>query len=422
MIELTSALEQAAATTKPKEKMAAITGLNPDSQKLLLLAQSPYITFGVKQIPNYQEGLYRGTEGNLAHFFTLCDLLEKRELTGHDAKKAIVITLSEFSPETYETLANVLRKDLRANLGTTLINKVYKNLVPTFKCMLADKMDQRFKWDSGPWLVEYKYDGMRILARVTKDGVELFSRAGLTQPKFEGLFEEYLLKLREVSGEDFYLDGEVYADTFNATMESRKGGADRSGLKFRAWDYVSLKEWDAQKSTRIQLSRRATLDLLMSTADDQISGDHNVVISEGIICETREELDSYYEGLVADGAEGVIIKDLNAVYHFKRNRAWTKYKPVYTADLELLSMYEGSNKYKRMLGGFTLRGYLEDGTLVEADCGSGFIDEQRREFWDNQDNYIGLTVEVEYQEVSKSSSKSTHSLRFPVFKHFREDK
>jgi DNA ligase-1 len=74
------------------------------------------------------------------------------------------------------------------------------------------------------------------------------------------------------------------------------------------------------------------------------------------------------------------------------------------------------------LGGFQLEGELEDGTFVRCDCGSGFNDEDRKEFWENQDKYLGKTIEVEYQEVTKAENADTHSLRFPVYKMVRTDK
>ena len=71
MIELTGALEAAAATTKPGEKMKAIEGLDSDNQKLLMLAQNPFITFGVKQIPEGDSPLFLvGASRSMSDFST----------------------------------------------------------------------------------------------------------------------------------------------------------------------------------------------------------------------------------------------------------------------------------------------------------------------------------------------------------------
>jgi len=325
--------------------------------------------------------------------------------------------LSSYSLETAQTLEKVLKKDLRASLGTTLINKVYKKLIPVFKCMLAAKMPDNFDWEAGPWLVEYKYDGMRILAHVTEDGIEYYSRSGLVQPKFRGVFDDLLSEIRKATDDDFWTDGEVLAPTFQETMNARKSDADTSNLVYRVFDMVYAQDWADQKSRVGNLGRRENLEFLMSELPEG-----NVQLSEGVDCETRKEVEDFYQNLLAAGAEGVIIKDPDAPYYWKRHKAWTKYKPVWTADLTLLGMYEGTGKYKGMLGGFQLKGELEDGTVVRADCGSGFDDAARKEFWDNQKKYIGKTIEVEYQEVSKAQKSDTFSLRFPVYKCVRIDK
>lgn len=418
MIKLTSALEAAAATTKPGEKMAAIEGLDADNQKLLMLAQNTFITFGVKKIPAYGcQDHPVGELEDLTDFFELADALASRELTGSAALEAVSFTLFDYTTETAQTLEKVLKKDLRANLGTTLINKVYKKLIPVFKCMLAAKMPDNFDWAAGPWLVEYKYDGMRILAHVTEDGIEYYSRSGIVQPKFRGVFDEALLEIRKETDGDFWTDGEVLAPTFQETMNARKSDADTSNLVYRVFDLVYAKDWADQKSRVGNLARRDNLEFLLR---DLTEG--NVQLSEGILCKTRKQVEDFYNRLLASGAEGVIIKDPDAPYYWKRHKAWTKYKPVWTADLTLLGMYEGSGKYEGMLGGFQLEGELEDGTVVRADCGSGFNDADREDFWKNKEKYIGKTIEIEYQEVTKGQKSEISSLRFPVYKCVRIDK
>lgn len=419
MIKLTPVLETVGATTKPGEKMKAIEGLDSDNQKLLMLAQNPFITFGVKKIPNYtcRDGHIAGLE-QLGDFFALADKLAERELTGHAALEEIATVLSTYTRTTADTLELVLRKDLRVNMGTTLINKVYKKLVPTFKVMLADKMKaDKFDWKAGPWLVEYKYDGMRTLAHVTETSITYWSRSGKEQPRFEGLFNDLLWQMRDQTETDFWADGEVLAPTFQETMQARKEGADLSNLVFQIFDLIYADDWTAQKSTVGNLIRRENIEFLLT---DTTEG--NVRLSEGILCDTKEEVHTLYENLLEAGAEGVIIKDPDAPYFWKRNKAWIKYKPVWTADLTLMGVYQGTGKYSKVLGGFQLEGELEDGTFVRCDCGSGFNDEDRKEFWENQDKYLGKTIEVEYQEVTKAENADTHSLRFPVYKMVRTDK
>ena len=422
MIELTQVLKDVGATTKLTEKQELIKGLSRSSQELLHYCCNPFKTFGVKEksISYLAHKLWANEKKeNLDEFWELCDRLSARKLTGNEAKEEIGRVLSSYTAETSQTLEKILLKDLRCNLGATLINKVYKNLIPKFKVMLADKMDDRFKWDEGPWQVDYKYDGMRIFAVVEFSGVTYLSRKGIEQEHLSGVFDKALQRMWRTLGQDFVADGEVTGKDFQSTMQAKKSGSDRSGLIYNVFDLVTKDEWDAQKCDRAQSERSQTLQEIYDSSEVMKS---NVRLPMFKLCQRRDEVEEFYQGLIENGAEGVIIKDLAAPYYFKRNRAWTKYKPVWTADLEIVGYFNGKGKYKHVLGGFSLVGTLEDATEVVANCGSGFSDTQRNEYWDKRDELVGLTVEVEYQEVTQNRKGGPPSLRFPVFKHFREDK
>lgn len=103
---------------------------------------------------------------------------------------------------------------------------------------------------------------------------------------------------------------------------------------------------------------------------------------------------------------------------------WCKVKNFYDVDCKIVGFYAGK-KGKRLantLGGIKVWGRTEDGTIVESDVGSGFSDALRNEIWNNQDAWIGATVVIKYQEISKSKNKAIASLRFPTFEHRRDDK
>lgn len=424
MIELTKALEDAAATNKPKEKQAAISGLSEESQRLMYLAYNPFITFGVKKLPEYKVQPDTPGEEDLTTFFDLVDKLSNREITGTTAYTWIEQVLSSYSGSTADVLARVLKKDLRANIKTETINKVYNNLIPVHKCMLAAKMDEnKFDWNSAPWLVEAKYDGMRLNIKVVGDTVLYLSREGRPQPKFEGLFDEELRIMRDAYGQDIVVDGEVLAPTFKETMKSRGKDGDQSNLILRVFDMLTLEEWDTQKSNRINSERRNTITTLLNTSVHPYLDNPKVYLSEGAYCNNKQELMQYYVDLVDAGYEGAIIKDPDSKYRWGRNRVWTKYKPIWTADLQVIGRYEGSGSNENRLGGLNLQGELEDGTVVRADVGSGFTDAERDRLWNVDFEEIeGQTVEIEYQEITQGEGKELPSLRFLTYKGFRNDK
>jgi DNA ligase-1 len=278
-------------------------------------------------------------------------------------------------------------------------------------------------------MVEVKYDGMRELTETEPTALTYKTREGRLDPKFDGVFDENLRNLWEVACEHLntdtiWVDGEVLVEnddpkeTFRGTMKARKSGADKSKLVYRIFEILTKEEWESKKTTRPLSERRATLERLIWIVADE---DYNIQPSHGQVRYSEEEMLAYYEPLVARGAEGVIIKPMTSVYEWKRSKLWTKHTPVFTADLRITGRYLGSGKNENRLGGFNLEGELEDGTFVVADVGSGFSDAQRDEFWEmDEDLLCSMIAEIEYREVSYA--KETPSLRFPAFKHIREDK
>ena len=73
---------------------------------------NPYVTFGVKQIPE-SVGI-TGADNPWDEFNTLMVDLSQRKLTGHAARDAIQTMLEQFDSEEWNTfLAPVLRRDMR---------------------------------------------------------------------------------------------------------------------------------------------------------------------------------------------------------------------------------------------------------------------------------------------------------------------
>ena len=67
-----------------------------------------------------------------------------------------------------------------------------------------------------------------------------------------------------------------------------------------------------------------------------------------------------------------------------------------------------------MLGGFVAE-HPDTGARVRI--GGGYNDEQRKQYWDNRNDYIGVVAEIKYQYMTPKGS-----LRNPIFKCWRIDK
>ena len=104
----------------------------------------------------------------------------------------------------------------------------------------------------------------------------------------------------------------------------------------------------------------------------------------------------------------------DAPYEFKRTSNLLKVKEMLECDLVITGFEEGQGKYKGKLGRLNV-----DYKGNALGVGSGFSDEQRAWFWDNQSNLIGRVATVEYFEESHNEEGKL-SLRFAIFKELRE--
>ncbi|HIH2748250.1 TPA: hypothetical protein ACYLN4_004016 [Burkholderia lata] len=415
-------------TSSRIEKTEALTKLGAHdaefAKKMLVAALSPFVTYGVKNfdMPESYTALTSTEFDDGQQFIELLHKLARRELTGNEAKAAIVDVLSNYPEQTAENLACVLRKELRIGIGATEINKVFPKLIPVFDVMLAEK------WEPGvvdivyPAQAEFKMDGQRDTVFVIPgQPCEHYSREGLRQPWCEGLFDVEMQALRKVlvGDQPVVLDGEAMVHVFDpakkhpswtATMNCKKEGADRSKLRYYAYDWLPMSEWEERSCTRVQEERSALLDEGIS------DGVFSMILpSFKQVVHNREEVEAMFKLAIERGYEGLIVKDPNGLYEWDRSTSWLKAKPLHTATLKIVGIYEGKKKSRNegRLGGFQLEGTIEDGTEIKTDCGGGFSDDQRELFFKHPDMVVGRMAEVEYMEVTKKNA-----LRNPVFLRF----
>ena len=87
-------------------------------------------------------------------------------------------------------------------------------------------------------------------------------------------------------------------------------------------------------------------------------------------------------------------------------------KDFHDVDLEVISFEEGEGKYENMLGAIVV-----DFNKVRVNIGSGFTDEERKQIWENRNDFRNQIAEIRYQELTPDGS-----LRFPTFRGWRPDK
>ena len=120
---------------------------------------------------------------------------------------------------------------------------------------------------------------------------------------------------------------------------------------------------------------------------------------------------------VAEGYEGIMIKDINAPYECKRSHHMLKAKPFIEVSLKVVATEEGTGRNEGKLGALVCQG-TDDGKDILVNVGSGLSDAQRETFWETKDRLLGMVAEVRADAVTQNQD-GTYSLRFPRFKTFR---
>ena len=377
------------------------------------MALDPLVTFGVKQVP-FSETDGPGVD-DIEVGMVFVKLI-KRTLTGHAARDAIQELCDKATNEQWnDWYRRILIKDLRCGTGAKLINKVKADTIPLFGCMLAHDGAKHPKKIAGECYVEYKYDGVRVIAIVQNGSATLHSRNGkllenfphiedaLSRPEFEGLV----------------FDGEVMSEDFQSLMKQvhRKEGAQTQDAYLALFDVLPLEEFQAGESSANTLQRKIQLEEYRDKEDCIKVVDYWQMDMDS---EQGQELFADLNKTALDkGYEGLMIKPINAVYQCKRSHAWLKIKPFIEVTLSVVALEEGTGKNEGLLGALVVEGE-DDGKFFRLNVGSGLTDENREQIWANQDAVIGQLVEIRADAATQSQdSDDVWSLRFPRFKTFR---
>ena len=398
-----------------KESVVADNIISEEFTVGLQYALDPLVTFGVQQVPSSD------TDGKGIldkEFYAVADLLVARELTGHAARDAIQELCDLATSEQWnDWYRRILIKDLRCGVSVKTVNGVAKGTVPVFGCMLAHDGAKHPKKIKGECLVEYKYDGVRVIAIVQNGSATLYSRNGKLLTNFPHIEEA----LSHKAYNNMVFDGEVMSDDFQTLMKQvhRKEGAQTQDAYLALFDVLDLDEFQAGKGKLTADERKEQLEILAPYFNGNVI---RVVDYTTVDFDTEEgqaTFDAMNKEALDKGYEGLMIKPASAIYECKRSHAWLKVKPFIEVTLSVVEVEEGTGRNEGKLGALVVEGE-DDGKFFHLNVGSGLTDENREVFWEHKDKLIGQLVEVRADAATKSQdSEDVWSLRFPRFKTFR---
>jgi DNA ligase-1 len=405
--------------------MAAKEGLTEFFEGLRMALDGLY-TFGVKQVPIKDQDEGQGLSWD--NFLELADSLYRRRLTGHAAKDAIELAMNVATKEQWnDWYRRILIKDLRCGVSEKTVNKVLKihegiAKVPVFEVMLAHDGANHDKKITGKKLLEPKLDGVRAVTVIDFESrtATMYTRNGKVLDNF-GHITSFLEKHMDEIGRSYVLDGEVVSNSFQDLMKQvhRKSDVQAQDARLCLFDVVPLVEFKAGKSVMGQRRRSKFLKENFS----KLFGDSGCI---EIIPQIEVNLDEflgdieyrdYNKKMVAEGFEGIMIKDPEAKYECKRSVSWLKEKPFAEFSLSITAVEEGTGRNVGRLGALVCQG-VDDGKTISVNVGSGFSDSDRGSYWEERDTLVGQVVEVRADAVTQNQD-GTYSLRFPRFLRFR---
>jgi len=280
------------------------------------------------------------------------------------------------------------------------------------------------------WLHELKFDGYRMLCRIDRGRVSVWSRNGKDwTEKFQNVVEA----VKSLKATSAMLDGEIVIVDAQGRSSFQKlqramGKATTTGFAYEVFDLIYL---DGFSLTQTPLKHRKELlkNLLGSNS-------HGVIrYSEHI----NGSGDEFFKHACEYGIEGIVSKLANSHYESTRNRNWLKVKCAKQQEF-VIAGYTPSSKSLPGFGSLVL-GVYEKGKLVYAGrVGTGFTFKQRSDLKKRLDKFSRQTSPLAavprdpglrqthwtepkmIAEVAFTEWTSDGSIRHPSFQGLREDK
>jgi len=352
------------------------------------------------------------------------DILENdissRKFTGHDALKIVSDLIGSLNEVHADILKKIINRDLRINVGTTQINKVWSNLITKPVYMRCDvygsKTSKNIKY---PALVQLKADGTYRSFFVQDGSVSSTSRSG----------ESYDYPIIFESMKDFpngVYTGELtiagYPDRAKANGLINSLNPPHESIILDLWDYITPEEYSSAGKKDKKNPCLTKYNERFNKLKEIIQGSSNTNIR---VIDTHE-VNSLKEALeitskyMKDGYEGAVLKDKSGVFKDGTSKEQLKLKLKIDTEMRILSFQDGSIGTKRegKIGSIIFGN--DEGTIKGRT--SGFTDEQLDDMTMFPEKYINKIMTVEFNDLSKADGNDYYALCHPRFIEIRNDK
>ena len=347
-------------------------------------------------------------------FEEVMDYLNKNN-TGTDVDIYEIQCFLDGHEEDREFYEQMITKSFKLGADKKVINACIPNLIPTFDVQLGTSIEKVKLSGNEKIFISRKLNGTRCAF--------VGDRCMTRQNKeYKGL-DHIVADLQKLVGKDTFVDGELLYKNKEGLSDSeafQKGTGiamskgDKSDLKLVIFDMFPLDEFWSGKSKESYSNRKKQI-VELGEKIKTLGTDNLEIVQMCYEGHDHSEIWKWLDYAEQNDWEGVIL-NLDAPYECKRTKNLIKVKKFYTYDLEVIGVEEGTGRNKGTLGALIVK--YENNTV---NVGSGFTDEERSYYWNNQDEIIGRVIEVKYKEITTDKKTGLESLQFPVYVDIREN-
>ena len=401
-------------------RLSALRGMDsPVLRSALNYALNPFITFGMKKVPEHPT-VPNNSSVTWDRVTAVLDRLASRDLTGYEAKEAVSNLLFCCTAVEAKWVTRIIKQDLRLKIGAKDVNKALgEDFIPVFACALAtDFAKVKPKDLKGRWILQPKFDGGRVVAYLPRGGgtVVLLSRTGKTWPNFESIRKSLQVYNEYRTGDDLYLDGEVISRLngkidFQAIQKVMRAtdGREVGTLEYHVFDAAVAPEWNEPKEKYEDRLAKAEVHVHVTAT---ALGFSNVFFAgwDEVTDPTHETLEAASADAVAKGFEGVMILRADLPVAMKRSKTLIKVKLFQEDEFEIVGYEEGEGDCAGMLGAAKLRTHAG----VPFKAGSGFTPKERADLWAIKETLPGQWATIKFLRYTDDGS-----LNLPTWRAIR---
>ena len=351
--------------------------------------------------------------------YTFEDVMEYLKVNNTGRDEDIVYVQQFLSVQPKEDLwfyEGMITKTLKIGMDKKGCNKALPGLIDTWEVQLGSGYDKLKLKDREKFYISQKMNGTRGSHYEGK----LISRQGKVYSGLQHIIDD----LNKAGLSKYFVDGELIrknVDNLSDGENFRIGtgiinsdAESKEEIKFVIFDLVPAEEYKSKKFTTKYSKRKQDLLLLQEKIKENNLQNIEIVpmFYEGT---DQAQIMKWLDYAVEHGMEGCMINK-DKPYAAKRTTDLIKVKRFSECDIRCIGIEEGEGKNKGTLGAIVCN-YKGNQLRV----GSGFTDEQREFYWNNEEEIVGKIVTVKYKEET-NNKKGGVSLQFGTFICVRKDK